>query len=91
MSTTTTTFRVSGMHCASCGMLIDETLHELPGISESTTDVRAGTTTVTYDPGQASVEQIQNAVRDAGYQIRGDGAEDTQPSGGGRLFNLRRR
>lgn len=91
MSTTTITLRISGMHCASCGMLIDETIHDLPGISESRTDVRLGTTTVTYDPGQATPEQIQDAIVEAGYQVGDEDREAAQPSREGRLFNIRRR
>jgi len=41
---------VQGMHCASCGLLIDETLEDLPGVDGSSTSVRAATTTVRVDP-----------------------------------------
>ncbi|MFP5377090.1 MAG: heavy-metal-associated domain-containing protein [Acidimicrobiia bacterium] len=29
----TTELRVDGMHCASCGMLIDDAVEDLPGVA----------------------------------------------------------
>lgn len=52
------TLLVTGMHCASCGLLIDETLEELPGVISSSTDLRRETTTVEYDPAQTDVALI---------------------------------
>ena len=65
--TTTHTFSVAGMHCASCGMLIDECLEDLPGITRSQTSLRAGRTTVDADPDQATPETIITAITQAGY------------------------
>jgi len=64
---TTRTFAVTGMHCASCGILIDETLEELPGVVSSSTDLRRETTTVEYDPGQTSVDLISAEIVSLGY------------------------
>ncbi|MFZ3493059.1 cation transporter [Streptomyces sp. 5.8] len=33
---------IDGMHCTSCGLLIDDELEDLPGVRSATTDVRAG-------------------------------------------------
>jgi copper chaperone len=61
------TFAVTGMHCASCGMLIDETLEVLPGVSRSQTSVRAGRTTVDADPAIVTADGIIAAIKEAGY------------------------
>jgi copper chaperone CopZ len=59
---------VAGMHCPSCGLLIDETVEELPGVVSSATDVRAGRTLVrltadaTPDP-----STIIEAIAEVGY------------------------
>jgi Cu+-exporting ATPase len=53
------TITVSGMHCSSCGMLIDETLEELPGVTSALTDLRRETTTVEYDPAQTGLAAIR--------------------------------
>ena len=63
---TITTLAVTGMHCGSCGILIDEVMEDVPGVRSSTTDVKAGRTTVEHDD---TVDQaaIVAAVADVGY------------------------
>jgi copper chaperone len=58
---------VQGMHCASCGMLIDETLEDLPGVHTSTTSVRAATTTVRLDPSTCTVDTLVVEIATLGY------------------------
>ena len=63
---TITTLAVTGMHCGSCGILIDEVMEDVPGVRSSTTDVRAGRTTVEHDDA-AHLDAIVAAVEEAGY------------------------
>jgi copper chaperone len=63
----TAVFDISGMHCASCGILIDQTVEELAGVRSSHTDLRRGRTTVQYDPGGITLAQIVAAIADTGY------------------------
>ena len=63
----TYTFVVTGMHCASCGMLVDDTVEDLPGVHRSNTSVRSGRTVVEADPAQADPETIAAAISSAGY------------------------
>jgi Cu+-exporting ATPase len=58
------------MHCASCSLLIDETLEELPGVVSSSTDLRRETTTVEYDPAQMSLSAIADEIVRLGYSAR---------------------
>lgn len=67
---TTYTFRVEGMHCASCGMLIDETLEDLDGVATSTTRFRTGTATVELDPASCAPDDVVAAIGAAGYRAR---------------------
>jgi copper chaperone len=64
-------FTVAGMHCASCGLLVDETLEGLSGVDRCATDVRRGRTVVVYDPARVTTAAIAAAIVDAGY--------DTEP------------
>ncbi|MEV6524504.1 cation transporter [Longispora sp. NPDC051575] len=64
--TATYVFRVQGMHCASCGMLIDEALEDIPGVTCSTTSVKAGRTTVIADSRVGPTELAATIVA-AGY------------------------
>lgn len=64
------TLVVAGMHCASCTILIDETLEEIPGVVSSSTDLRRQTTTVEYDPAQTSLAAITDELVKLGYSAR---------------------
>lgn len=64
---TTFTFAVTGMHCGSCGILIDETLEdEVAGVQRSETSVRTGRTIVTADD-SVTAQAISDAIAGAGY------------------------
>lgn len=65
---TTAVFDIIGMHCASCGILIDETVEELPGVRSSHTDVRRNRTTVRYDPDGMTPARIAAAIAETGYE-----------------------
>ena len=60
-------FTVTGMHCASCGMLIDETLEELAGVERAETDTRRGRTIVRAELDITSIGEMVAAIGDAGY------------------------
>lgn len=64
----TLTFAVTGMHCASCGLLIDDAVEELDGVDRCETDSRRGRTVVQVDPSVATVEAIVAAIAEAGYE-----------------------
>lgn len=77
----TFTFSVTGMHCASCGMLIDETLEdEVPGVRRSETSVRKGRTTVQTDA-TVTPDVIVAAIAGAGYQAALETATDATHPG----------
>ena len=64
------TFVVEGMHCANRGLLIDEVLEDLPGVTSSSTDTRHNTTVVIYDPDIVAPADITAGVDGAGYRAR---------------------
>jgi len=68
MAQTTTRLATSGMHCSSCSMLVDMTLADLEGVSESKTDHATGETVVTYDESIVTLDQITDAIRSVGYE-----------------------
>lgn len=67
MTTTTHLFTVTGMHCASCGLLIDDALEDLPGVRSSHTSIKTGVATVSIDPDLVSPAEIAETIRDTGY------------------------
>ena len=64
------TLVVTGMHCTSCSILIDETLEEIAGVVSSSTDLRRETTTVEYDPAQTNLTVIADEIVKLGYSAR---------------------
>ncbi|SDN18218.1 Copper chaperone CopZ [Lentzea albidocapillata subsp. violacea] len=68
MATTTHIFRVEGMHCGSCALLIDDALEDLPGVQSTQTTVKQGRSTVELDPSQNTPEDVIRAIEELGYQ-----------------------
>ena len=67
----TLVFTVDGMHCASCGLLIDDLVEEVPGVASSTTHVRTGRTVVACAAGvDVDPAVVAAAIAEAGYQAR---------------------
>ena len=60
-------FAVTGMHCASCGLLIDDAIEELPGVLSARTDMRSERTVVELDDQGASPNQVIAAITGEGY------------------------
>ncbi|MGH3677666.1 MAG: heavy-metal-associated domain-containing protein [Mycobacterium sp.] len=67
MPTSTQVFRVEGMHCGSCSMLIDDALEDLPGVSRSLTEVKAEQSTVWLDTTRTNTQQVIDAITGLGY------------------------
>ncbi|MBA2280045.1 MAG: heavy-metal-associated domain-containing protein [Acidimicrobiia bacterium] len=61
---------IDGMHCASCGLLIDDTVEELDGVEECVTDSRRRRSRIAFDPSRVTAEDIAAAISDAGYTSR---------------------
>lgn len=59
-------FTVTGMHCNSCGLLIDDEVEELAGVVASATSVRAGRTVVDTDR-PVDPAAVIAAIAAAGY------------------------
>jgi Cu+-exporting ATPase len=66
-NTATAVLALSGMHCASCVALIEETLAESPGVSAAFVDLEAELAEITFDPSATAVEALCAAVVREGY------------------------
>ena len=60
--------RVEGMDCASCAATVEKRVAVLPGIRRATVNFAAGRLDAEHD-GELSPEEIEKAVRDAGYRV----------------------
>ncbi|MFA6098709.1 MAG: heavy metal translocating P-type ATPase [Patescibacteria group bacterium] len=63
-----TTFNIFGMHCASCALLIENSLKQLPGIKKSEVSYGTEKAMVEYDQNAVSDEQIIKTVKNTGYK-----------------------
>lgn len=68
MSISTHIFRVEGMHCASCALLIDDCLQDLPGVRGTQTRAKAGLSTVELDLTRSQPEDVISALEELGYR-----------------------
>jgi Cd2+/Zn2+-exporting ATPase len=72
---TKTVLRVEGMDCASCAATVERGVVRLPGVSRAAVNFAAGRLDAEHDP-ELAVEEIEKAVRDAGYGVaRSEDAE----------------
>lgn len=57
---------VTGMHCASCAALIEESLVERPGVLHAHVDLAAERAVIDFDPMQVDLGALCGAVAAAG-------------------------
>ena len=60
---------LSGMHCASCEIIIGKELKKIPGIIDVQSSYKTGKAEIFYSNTPPSDESIQEAVKAAGYDI----------------------
>ncbi len=61
------TMGITGMHCASCAANTEKALKKLDGVTSAAVNIATESGTVEYDPEKVGVEDLKQAVRDAGY------------------------
>ncbi len=59
---------LEGMTCASCAMRVEKGLKKVPGVIDACVNFATEQATVTYDPAQASIEQMVQKVDTVGYK-----------------------
>lgn len=60
---------IQGMTCGGCGAHVERALKALPGVDRVSVDITTKWVTVTCDPNQVELADLQQAVQDAGYLI----------------------
>lgn len=64
------------MHCASCEVLIGESVRKVPGVEVVAVNQRRAEATIQYRGAEPPAKAIQKAVKDAGYEV---GQKDRLP------------
>ena len=66
------TVRIKGMHCATCTDTVREALSSLKGVEDARVNLATEKATLSYDPQLVSMNDIEKAVREAGYDVARD-------------------
>lgn len=62
-----TVLRSDELSCPSCIPKIEKALLALPGVESARVRFNSGRIEVEHDPDKASIEELVNVIRDAGY------------------------
>ncbi|WP_274648493.1 heavy metal translocating P-type ATPase [Paenibacillus humicola] len=61
-------FKLEGMTCAACANRIEKGLGKMPGVAGASVNFAMETARVEYSPGEVSIEEMQNKVKQLGYR-----------------------
>ena len=61
-------FQLEGMTCAACANRIEKGLSKMPGVTNASVNFAMETARVEYSPGEVSIEDMQNKVKQLGYK-----------------------
>lgn len=62
---------ITGMRCAACARHIEQKLSATSGVRQASVNFATSRATVTYNPDGASIRNLMDAVKDAGYDTTG--------------------
>ncbi len=65
------TIALGGLHCAACVARVGKALSSVPGVIQVQVNLATRQAKVAYDPQQAGLEALKQAVIQAGYQVEG--------------------
>jgi len=61
--------RVNGMNCAACSAAVERTLSKKEGVESATVSLASEEASIVYDESKVSLENLQEAVKKAGYKL----------------------
>jgi len=83
--TESVTIAVTDMSCANCSETIQEALKETPGVVDADANFATDEAQVTYNPAEAGLRDLYDAIEDAGYSpVREDAESGEGPEGDAR-------
>lgn len=65
-------YRIGGMTCASCAMVVEQTVRKLEGVEQAHVNVATEVLTIVYQPERLTEQALAQAVEQAGYQLMGE-------------------
>ncbi|HHX23080.1 MAG: copper chaperone CopZ [Tepidanaerobacteraceae bacterium] len=64
------TLKVQGMSCGHCKEAVERSIGVLPGVSKVEAKVEEGKVNISYNPSEVNLDDIVQAVEDAGYDVQ---------------------
>ncbi len=64
------TYRIKGMHCASCSAIITRKLSKLPGVDACDVNYATEQATITSDDSKVSVQRMNEEINKLGYSLQ---------------------
>lgn len=65
------TLIVSGMTCGGCVNSVTRILQDMPGVEKAVVTLLPSQAIVSYDPATVNIEQLKQAVENAGFGVQG--------------------
>ena len=81
MNRSKTRIFIGGMTCVNCQNKIETALLHTAGIEIARVSYQNGTADLVYDPDWITLEEIQQVIRDAGYEVLSEKARNKQKPG----------
>ena len=66
---TTNTYRIKGMHCASCAHIIEKTFKKTEGVHLAEVNYGTETAKLSFDEGKTSVQHLSKKIEPLGYSL----------------------
>ncbi|GJH43699.1 heavy-metal-associated domain-containing protein [Pasteurella canis] len=64
------TLKIEGMHCGGCVKSVTRILQELDGVEIAEVNLESANAEVTFEPSQVSIEELIEAVENAGFEAQ---------------------
>jgi len=68
---------ISGMHCASCALLIKKSIQTVPGVEDVSVNYATKKAVVKYDTDKSTLDNLKSAIISAGYNVSEKSASDS--------------
>ncbi len=65
----TQTYRVKGMHCASCSSIIEKTFKEIDGVQSAEVNYGTEKAKVSFDPSKTNPQELSKHIEPLGYSL----------------------
>ncbi|MCX6779427.1 MAG: sulfite exporter TauE/SafE family protein [Candidatus Magasanikbacteria bacterium] len=75
-------YKVKGMHCASCEILLEKKMIEISGVTSAEASLRREEVRVTYTSGRPTKEQLNSLFKEEGYKFFDEPFKEEKKTGG---------